>query len=117
MVLVDSRTLVERRLLGMGTSRPRRVFTDEFKADAVAMVTQLGRPRAEVARDLGIGESTLGRWVASATGTAGSGSGSNRRAPDLAGDDPNEMRRELARLREENAFLKKAAAFFAQEQR
>ncbi|WP_341268598.1 IS3 family transposase [Gordonia malaquae] len=92
----------------MGTSRPRRVFTDEFKADAVAMVTQLGRPRAEVARDLGIGESTLGRWVASATGTAGAGSGSNRRAPDLAGDDPNEMRRELARLREENAFLKKA---------
>lgn len=102
---------------GIGASRPRRVFTDQFKADAVAMVTQLGRPRGEVARDLGIGESTLGRWVASATGTAGSGSGSNRRAPDLASDDPNEMRRELARLREENAFLKKAAAFFAQEQR
>lgn len=96
--------------------RPRREFTSEFKADAVAMVTDLGKSRAEVARDLDINESTLGRWLAKATGTEGTGSGSARRAPDANSDDPAEMAKEIARLKQENAFLKKAAAFFAKEQ-
>ena len=97
--------------------RPRREFTSEFKADAVAMVTDLGKSRAEVARDLDINESTLGRWVAKATGTEGTGSGSARRASaDANSDDPAEMAKEIARLKQENAFLKKAAAFFAKEQ-
>ena len=94
--------------------RPRREFTSEFKADAVAMVADLGKSRAEVARDLDINESTLGRWVAKATGTEGTGSGSARRAPDANSDDPAEMAKEIARLKQENAFLKKAAAFFAE---
>ncbi|TXI51858.1 transposase, partial [Mycolicibacter arupensis] len=58
--------------------RDRRSFTDEFKADAVAMVLELGRSRADVARDLDINESTLGRWVAKKLGTEGTGSGSHR---------------------------------------
>lgn len=104
-------------MTGSSPGSPRRVFTEQFKADAVAMVTELGRTRAEVARDLGIAASSLGRWVAEATGTVGSGSGSHRRVPDPASGDPHEMRREIARLREENVFLKKAAAFFATGQR
>lgn len=86
-------------------SRPRRVFTDSFKADAVAMVTELGKSRGEVARDLEINESTLGRWVAKATGTKGTGSGSDRRTLDPTSDDPHEMQREIQRLRQENTFL------------
>lgn len=96
--------------------RPRREFTPEFKADAIAMVNDLGKSRAEVARDLDINESTLGRWVAKANGTEGTGSGSARRTPDPDSGDPTEMAKEIARLRQENAFLKKAAAFFAKEQ-
>lgn len=96
--------------------RDRRSFTDEFKADAVAMVLQLGRTRADVARDLEINESTLGRWVSKAAGTEGTGTGSHRRAPDPDSDDVFEMRKEIARLTDENAFLKKAAAFFAKQQ-
>lgn len=96
--------------------RERRSYTDEFKADAVAMVTELGRSRADVARDLDLSESTLGRWVAKAIGSTGTGSGSHRRAPDPASDDVFEMRKTIARLEEENRFLKKAAAFFAKEQ-
>lgn len=96
--------------------KPRRSFTDEFKADAVAMVLELGRSRAEVARDLELDESTLGRWVAKAAGTEGTGTGSHRRTPDPASDGVFEMRKEIARLRDENIFLKKAAAFFAKEQ-
>lgn len=91
--------------------RDRRSFTDEFKADAVAMVTELGRTRADVARDLELNESTLGRWVAKAAGTKGTGTGSHRRTPDPNSDDVFEMRKEIARLKDENIFLKKAAAY------
>ena len=98
------------------TPRPKRQFTAEFKADAVRMVTELGKSRAQAARDLEINESTLGRWVAQAVGTEGAGRGSHMRAPDPDSGDPRELARENARLRQENEFLKKAAAFFAREQ-
>lgn len=44
-------------------SSGRRKFTDEFKADAVAMVLDEDRPIAGVARRLGLIEQTLGNWV------------------------------------------------------
>jgi transposase-like protein len=47
-------------------ARTRRSFTDEFKRDAVAMVLDDGNRIADVARRLGIGEGTLGNWVAQA---------------------------------------------------
>jgi transposase len=43
--------------------RTRRQFTPEFKRDAVGLVRTSGRPIAEVARELGIYDSTLGNWV------------------------------------------------------
>lgn len=95
--------------------RGRRSYSDEYKADAVAMVTELGQSGREVAEGLGVHPTIVNRWVAEATGTQGSGSGSHRRSPDPDSDDVLEMRKEIERLRQENAFLKKAAAFFAQE--
>ncbi|QUY63951.1 Transposase IS3/IS911 (plasmid) [Gulosibacter molinativorax] len=94
--------------------KPRRQFTDEFKADAVQLVIQGQRPIAQVARELEINESSLGYWV------------KNYRQ---ANPDPQtapapvdaaryaRLEAENRRLAEENAFLKKAAAFFAKEQR
>src|SRR3954465_8129122 len=41
----------------------RRKFSPQFKAEAVQMVLETGKPIAEVARDLGIHEGTLGNWV------------------------------------------------------
>ena len=41
----------------------RRRFTDQFKAEAVQLVLQTGRPIAEIARELQINEGTLGNWV------------------------------------------------------
>src|SRR3954447_9849847 len=41
----------------------RRKFSPQFKAEAVQMVLETGKPIAEVARDLGINEGTLGNWV------------------------------------------------------
>jgi hypothetical protein len=45
-------------------ARSRRSFTDEFKRDAVAMVLDDGNKIVEVADRLGVGEGTLGNWVA-----------------------------------------------------
>jgi transposase len=43
--------------------RPRRNFTDEFKAETVAMVEASGSEIAKVARELTIHDSSLGNWV------------------------------------------------------
>jgi transposase-like protein len=88
----------------------RRKFSPQFKAEAVQMVIETGKPIAEVARDLGIHDGTLGNWVKAW----------RREHPEP--DQPlspverarvKELKAEVARLRMENEFLKKAAAFFA----
>ena len=42
----------------------RRKFSPQFKAEAVQMVIETGKPIAQVARDLGINPGTLENWVA-----------------------------------------------------
>jgi transposase-like protein len=88
----------------------RRRFSAQFKAEAVQMVIETGKPIAEVARDLGIHDGTLGNWV-----------NAYRRAHPEP-EQPlspvervrvTELEDEVRRLRLENEFLKKAAAFFA----
>lgn len=60
---------LDREVVAMGIMtgdqpvRRRRSFTDEFKADAVAMVLDEGRRIIDVANALGIGDGTLGNWV------------------------------------------------------
>ena len=88
----------------------RRRFSAQYKAEAVQMVVETGRPVAEVARDLGIHDGTLGNWV------------NAWRQANPVPDKPlspvdrarvAELEDEVRRLRLENEFLKKAAAFFA----
>src|SRR3954462_13916545 len=82
----------------------RRRFSPQFKAEAVQMVLETGKPIAEVARDLGINEGTLGNWL-----------NLWRRdnpepVPDLNPVERarvKEMEDEIRRLRMENEFLKK----------
>jgi transposase len=95
-------------------SGKRRNYSPEFKDEAARMVVDSSRPIAHVAREIGVHEITLGSWVkAYREKTAG------KEAPlDL----PERARlRELERrnreLEMENAFLKKAAAYFAREPR
>ena len=92
--------------------RQRRGFTPEYKDEAVKLVINTGRPVAVVARELGIQESTLGRWVNLFKGRqdAGDGALSETERAELA-----RLRRENATLRMEKEILKKAAAFFVQE--
>ena len=72
----------------------RRKFDQDFKEGAVRLVRETGRPIAQVAKDLGINEGTLGNWVNADRRRHGDGS-------ELGEDE----RAELVRLRKENAEL------------
>jgi transposase len=92
-------------------ARTRRSFTDEFKRDAVAMVLDDGNKIVDVARRLGIGEGTLGNWIAQARTDRGERSGlTSSEKAELA-----ELRNENARLRMERDLLKRATAFWVKE--
>jgi transposase len=45
------------------TPKPRRRFTDEQKAEAVRIVNQSGKPVSQIAKEMGLSESALRRWV------------------------------------------------------
>src|SRR5690348_12797766 len=90
----------------------QRRFTKEFKEEAVRLAQTSGRTQREIAGDLGIGLSTLVRWI---------GRSREGRAVDPATAE-SEVTAELKRLRRENEILrqerdilKKATAFFARE--
>lgn len=94
--------------------RSRRSFTKQFKVEAVRLLTEGGSSLAQVARDLGIRDTVLGRWkqelVESPTGAfPGHGQGS----PEA--EELRRLRRENARLRMERDILKKAAAIFSKD--
>lgn len=90
----------------------RRLYTDEFKAQAIALAESTGRSQA--ARQLNMSVKTLDNWLVESR--AGRPLSSAQRKP------VGELESELARLRAENAtlkmereILKKATAFFAKE--
>jgi transposase len=91
----------------------QRRFTTEFKEEAVRLAQTSGRRQREIAGDLGIGLSTLVRWI---------GRSREGRAVDPAALE-SEVMAELKRLRRENEeilrqerdILNKATAFFARE--
>ena len=88
----------------------RRRFSPQFEAGAVQLVIETGKSVAEVARDLGVNDGTLGNWV-KAWRDANAES-----EPELSPVERarmTELEEEIRRLRMENEFLKKAAAFFA----
>jgi transposase len=92
--------------------RNRRRFTVEFKRDAVELVRSSGRPIAEIARDLGIYDSTLGNWVRQNRIDRGEQDG-------LTSDEQTRLRElegENARLRMERDLLKRTVAFWVKEQ-
>ena len=88
----------------------RRRFSAQFEAEAVQMVIETGKPVAEVARDLGINAGTLANWV-----NAWRRENPETEQPVSPSERARvaEMEEEIRRLRMENEFLKKAAAFFA----
>jgi transposase-like protein len=88
----------------------RRKFSPQFKAEAVQMVIETGKPIAEVARDLGVHDGTLGNWV---TVWRRDHPEPDQALTPVERARVKELEDENRRLRMENEFLKKAAAFFA----
>ncbi len=86
-------------------------FTQEFRDEAVRQCLA-GRRHTDVARDLGVGLSTLERWLSKARDRMSIAPGEETMAEELS-----RLRRENAILREEREILKKATAFFASETR
>ena len=93
--------------------RARRSFTEEYKAEVVALCRGSEKSMAEIARDLDLTESSVRRWVSQAEIDAGHKEG-------LTSSEREELvrlRKENRVLREERDILKRATAFFARETR
>jgi transposase len=95
----------------MGSTRRR--FTEEFKAHAVAFVLDDGRPIVEVARNIGVHEVTLGKWVKK---TRESGDSAEEPLEDSERAELERLRAENAELRMQVEFAKKVATWFAKDQ-
>ena len=86
--------------------------SNAFKSEAVQLALTSGLTRKEVAADLGIGFSTLNKWI------------TQHKHDDLMSGPHDDVHKELARLRKENRILKeereilkKATVFFASQKR
>lgn len=90
----------------------RQRFSEEYKADAVRMVIENGIRPVEVVKDLGIGRSTLEKWIreykrkfSQVNGLPSTGEG----------EEVRQLKAENHKLRLERELLKKAAIFFAND--
>ena len=81
-------------------------FSEEFKRDAEAQITERGYPVAEVSQRLGVSPYSLYAWKKKFSRPSG-------------GDDKDaelrRLKRELSRVTEERDILKKATAYFARD--
>ena len=87
----------------MGTS----TFSDDFKRDAVAQITERGYPVSEVSERLGVSKHSLYAWRRKFAKTA---SGETEKDAEI-----RRLKRELARVSEERDILKKATAYVARD--
>ena len=96
----------------MGTGR--RKFTDEFKREAVRLCNQPGAAVTEIARDLGLDQSVLRRWVQlERSGVIKMSPSKPLRAEAIT--ELQRVQRELKRVTMERDILKKALVYFAKE--
>jgi len=97
--------------------RERRQFSTEFKAEAVRLMVERrvsGTTLAQVGRELDVRPDQLRAWARQqreARGVAAAGAG------ETMEQENRRLRREVATLRQEQAFAKKVAAYFAKESR
>ena len=103
--------------MGKETTRLRRTFTPQFKKDAVRLVTEEGKSLTEVATHLGIARSLLPYWKQQL---------SRKPAPEVfpghgrvSGEAQKirELEKKLRDVTMERDILKKALAYFADEQK
>ena len=105
------------RKAGPAGRRERRAFSAEFKAEAVRMVAErrtAGVPLSQIGRELEVGPDQLRAWARASGLTTGAGAAPPGETPE---QEVRRLRREVAVLRQEQAFAKKVAVYFARESR
>jgi transposase len=98
-------------------ARKRKRYTSEFKIEALRLVKESGKPVMQIARELGIQADLLHSWKRQAEKAAAAKEdafpGNGKLSAEAA--ENQRLRRELERVTQERDFLKKAAAYFAQQ--
>jgi transposase len=92
-------------------SRRRGRYPRQFRKDAASLVIDQHRTIADVARELGVVEQTLGNWVRQERVDRGERDGT----PTELREENTRLRREVKRLEMERDLLKKATAFWVKE--
>jgi transposase len=92
-------------------TRRRGRYPRQFRKDAAALVIDQHRTIADVARELGVVEQTLGNWVRQERVDRGERDGT----PTELREENTRLRRELKRVEMERDLLKKATAFWVRE--
>jgi transposase len=90
-------------------------FPAEFRRDVISVARRSDASRAQIARDFGISESCLNRWLKIADredGLAATGSASDS-GPSASEAELRELRRRNKELEQENEVLRRATAYFA----
>jgi len=92
----------------------RRSFPREFKLEAVRLVSERGLSVSQAARDLGIHENVLRKWVRQyREDPAHAFPGAGQMKPEQA--EVAQLKNEIRKLKAERDILKKAAAYFAKD--
>ena len=86
-------------------------YTDEYRRETADYIISTGRPINAVAKELGINDKTASRWVQARKHQLSGESDTKAGEADIKA-----MKKRIRELEMENAFLKKAAAFFAKDQ-
>ena len=95
-------------------SSSRKKYTPEYRQEAARLVIETGRPIADVAKEINVSATILGRWVNLERERQGSVDGHSD--ADIRAENAR-LRRELAEVKMDNEFLSKATSFFALRQR
>jgi len=101
-----------RKGVNMGV-KGRRIFSEQFKSDAVKLATGSGKTVRQVARDLKLEPGTLHTWIRERGKRAGDAVAETK--TETLEEEVRRLRRDLAAVTDERDFLKKAAAYFARE--
>ncbi|NOT86335.1 MAG: transposase [Methylococcaceae bacterium] len=97
------------------TNKPRKIYTEEFKAASVKLIIEGKQSAPEAAKSLGIGKSTLYKWMEQLN------LGDDKDSKNIKLNDELkrlhsevvELKKKLALAEEHREILKKAAAYFA----
>jgi transposase len=95
--------------------KPYKTYSKEFKLEALRLMEQSDRPASEIAMQLGIRRNQLYKWKEQMKKTGEVPAAKRGRPKKEDQSEITQLKQELERVKEENAILKKAAAFFAKE--